>query len=93
MKEFDKELELAKREMSAFQRRFLNRAEAVDLFTQEEFDKELELVKQDILRMAIAVTRDAISIEREICAKIAEKFDLAAAEAIRSHADKPDAKD
>ena len=79
--------------MSAFQRRFLNRAEAVDLFTQAEFDKELELAKQDILRMAIAVTGDAISIEREICAKIAEKFDPAAAEAIRSHADKPDAKD
>ena len=29
-------------EMSAFQRRFLNRAEAVDLFTQEEFDKEMK---------------------------------------------------
>ena len=77
-------------EMIAFQRRFLNRAEAVDLFTQEEFDKELELAKQEILQMAIIVTGEAISIEREICAKIAEKFDQAAADAIRNHVDKPD---
>jgi hypothetical protein len=40
--------------------------------------------------MAIIVTGEAISIEREICAKIAEKFDQAAADAIRNHVDKPD---
>ena len=78
-------------EMSAFQRRFLNRAEAVDLFTQEEFDKELELAKQEILQMAIIVTKEAISMEREICARVAEKFDQTAADAIRSHVDEPDA--
>jgi len=86
-------------EMSAFQRKFLNRAEAVDLFTQEEFDKELELAKQEIVKMAIVITGQAVSIEREICAKIAEKFDPAAAEAIRKHvgnmtlSESPDAKD
>ena len=78
-------------EMSAFQRKFLNRAEAIDLFTQEEFDKELELAKQDILQMAIIVTKEAISIEREACAKIAEEFDQAIADAIRTRKDKPDA--
>lgn len=86
-------------EMSAFQRKFLNRAEAVDLFTQDEFDKELELAKQEIVKMAIVITGQAVSIEREICAKIAEKFDPAAAEAIRKHvgnmtlSESPDAKD
>jgi hypothetical protein len=86
-------------EMSAFQRKFLNRAEAVDLFTQEEFDKELEIAKQEILQMAIVITANSVSIEREICATIAEKFDPAAADAIRKHRgnitllEMPDAKD
>ena len=78
-------------EMSAFQRKFLNRAEAVDLFTQEEFDKELGLARQEILQMAIIVTKEAILIEREACAKIAEEFDQATADAIRTRKDKPDA--
>ena len=78
-------------EMSAFQRKFLNRAGAVDLFTQEEFDKELGLARQEILQMAIIVTKEAISIEREACAKIAEEFDQAIADAIRTRKDKPDA--
>lgn len=77
-------------EMSAFQRKFLNRAGAIDLFTQEEFDKELELAKQEILQMAIIITAEAISMEREFCARVAEKFDQAAADAIRNHVDKPD---
>jgi hypothetical protein len=72
-------------EMSAFQRKFLNRAEAIDLFTQEEFDKELELARQEILQMAIVITAQSVSTEREMCAKIAEKFDQAAADAIRKH--------
>ena len=78
-------------EMCAFQRKFLNRAGAVDLFTQEEFDKELGLARQEILQMAIIVTKEAISIEREACAKIAEEFDQATADAIRTRKDKPDA--
>ena len=86
-------------EMSAFQRKFLNRAGAVDLFTQEEFDKELELAKEEIVKMAIVITGQAVSIEREICATIAEKFNPAAADAIRKHRgnitllEMPDAKD
>ena len=35
--------------------------------------------------MAIVVTAQSVSIEREICAKIAEKFNQAAADAIRKH--------
>jgi hypothetical protein len=86
-------------EMSAFQRKFLNRAGAIDLFTQEEFDKELELARQEILQIAIVITAQSVSTEREMCAKIAEKFDPAAAEAIRKHkgnitlVEMPDAKD
>ena len=86
-------------EMSAFQRKFLNRAGAVDLFTQQEFDKELGLAKEEIVKMAIVITAQSVSIEREICATIAEKFDPAAADAIRKHRgnitllEMPDAKD
>jgi hypothetical protein len=78
-------------EMSAFQRKFLNRAEAVDLFTQAEFDTALAEAQQEILQMAIRATKEAILVEREKCAKVADELNPEIGAAIRARKDKPDA--
>ena len=46
------------------------------LFTQLEFDKALSEAKAEIMAIAIESTKQAISIEREECAKIAHFMQL-----------------
>jgi hypothetical protein len=42
------------------------------LFTQDEFNKALTEAKAEIMAIAIQTTKQAIAIEREECAKIAD---------------------
>ena len=58
--------------MSDFQKQFLAKGVGNKLFTQEEFDGELQAAQAEIVAMAIQATREAVVIEREECAKLAE---------------------
>lgn len=51
-------------------------AQAQTLFTQDEFNKALGEAKAEIMAVAIQSTKQAISIEREECAKIAHFMQL-----------------
>ena len=58
--------------MSDFQKQFLAKGVGNKLFTQEEFDSELQAAQAEIVAMAIQATKEAVIIEREECAKLAE---------------------
>ena len=60
--------------LSDFQRSFLARGTDNQLFTQKEFDETLALAKAEIMQVAIETTKQAIGIEREECAKIADSY-------------------
>jgi len=59
-------------ELSPLAKRLLNGSGAVDLFTQQEFDEALALARAEIMTIAIETTKQAIMIEREECAKLAD---------------------
>ena len=59
-------------ELSDFQRKFLNRSNSVEFYTQKEFDEALTVARAEIMAVAIDTTRRAIMIEREECAKLAD---------------------
>ena len=60
-------------ELSNFQKQILfgNRGET--LFTQVEFDKALAQAKAEIITVAIEATKQAIAMEREACAVMADE--------------------
>ena len=60
-------------ELSNFQKQILfgNRGES--LFTQLEFDKALAQAKAEIITVAIEATKQAIAMEREACAVMADE--------------------
>jgi hypothetical protein len=60
-------------ELSDFQRKFLNRSDSVEFYTQKEFDEALTVARAEIMAVAIDTTRRAIMIEREECAKLADE--------------------
>ena len=62
-------------ELSNFQKNFLAGSGHVEVFTQKEFDKALTLAKAEIMAVAIETTKQAIMIERDECAKIAEQME------------------
>ncbi len=62
-------------ELSNFQKQFLANSGQVQVFTQKEFDEALTLAKAEIMTVAIETTKQAIFIEREECAKIAEQME------------------
>jgi thiazole synthase ThiGH ThiG subunit len=62
-------------EMSNFQKQFLAGSGQVQVFTQKEFDEALTLAKAEIMTVAIETTKQAIFIERDECAKIAEEME------------------
>jgi hypothetical protein len=62
-------------ELSNFQKQFLASSGTVQVFTQKEFDEALVLAKAEIMTVAIETTKQAIFIEREECAKIAEQIE------------------
>lgn len=59
-------------ELSNFQKNFLAGSGHVQVFTQREFDEALTLAKAEIMAVAIETSKQAVFIEREECAKIAE---------------------
>lgn len=60
-------------ELSDFQRKFLNRSDTTEFFTQKEFDEALALARAEIMTVAIQTTKQALLIEREECAKLADE--------------------
>ena len=60
-------------ELSNFQKQFLAGSGHVQVFTQKEFDEALILAKAEIMNVAIETTKQAIFIERDECAKLAEE--------------------
>jgi len=67
-------MEMSKKEndLSPLGRQLLGHAGVMKLFTQTEFDAALVEAKAEIMAIAIQTTKQAIAIEREECAKIAE---------------------
>ena len=59
-------------ELSPLARQLFGNSGAMKLFTQTEFDAALTEAKAEIMAIAIQTTKQAIAIEREECAKIAE---------------------
>jgi hypothetical protein len=60
-------------ELSNFQKNFLAGSGHVEVFTQKEFDDALNLAQAEIMAVAIETTKQAILIEREECAKLADE--------------------
>jgi hypothetical protein len=72
-------------ELSNFQKQFLANSGQVQVFTQKEFDDALALAKAEIMTVAIETTKQAIFIERDACAKVAEDDgEITLAEKIRN---------
>ena len=60
-------------ELSPLARQLLGNSGAMKLFTQTEFDAALTEAKAEIMAIAIQTTKQAIAIEREECAKLADE--------------------
>ena len=61
-----------KKELSQLAKTILSGAGHITKFTQAEFDDALALAKAEIMTVAIETTKQALMIEREECAKLAE---------------------
>ena len=61
-----------KKELSGLARQILSGGGHVQLFTQQQFDEALALAKAEIMTVAIETTKQALYIERDECAKLAE---------------------
>jgi hypothetical protein len=64
---------MEEKELSPLARQLLGHANVMPMFTQKEFDRELAQAKAEIMAIAIQTTRQAIAIEREECARLAEE--------------------
>jgi Zn-dependent M32 family carboxypeptidase len=60
-------------ELSPLARQLLGHSGVMKLFTQAEFNAALTEAKAEIMAIAIQTTRQAILIEREECAKLADE--------------------
>jgi hypothetical protein len=63
------------KELSPLAKQLLGGAGTIDLFTQSEFDEALALARAEIMTVAIETTKQAIFIERQACAEVAEKME------------------
>lgn len=61
-----------KKELSQLAKTILSGAGHITTFTQSEFDEALALAKAEIMTVAIETTKQALFIERDECAKLAE---------------------
>ena len=59
-------------ELSNFQKQILFGQRGETLYTQQEFDQALAAAKAEIMTIAIEATKQAIAIEREECARLAD---------------------
>lgn len=64
---------MSKSDLSPLARQLMGHANVMEFFTQAEFDKALAEAKAEIMTIAIEATKQAIAIEREACAKLAEE--------------------
>lgn len=63
-----------KKEMSQLQRQLLSGGGAVTLFTQQEFDEAMDVEQGKIMMIAMQAAKKAVELEREECAKLAQKM-------------------
>ena len=63
---------MSKPELSPLARQILGHSNTVQMFTQKEFDRALEEGKAEIMAFAIDAARQAVAMENEACAKLAE---------------------
>ncbi len=64
---------MEKKELSPLAKQLLSGAGAVEMFTQSEFDDALAVAKAEIMMVAIETTKQALHIERQACADMAEE--------------------
>lgn len=64
-----------KKELSQLAKQLLNGSGTVEMFTQSEFDEALALAQAEIMTVAIETTKQAILIERQACAEVAEQIE------------------
>ena len=79
---------MAKVELTDFQKKFFAQGTGQTLFTAKEFEDALAQAKAEIMAVAIQTTKQAIAIEREACARIAQEWsqeELAQAIRTRMH--------
>ena len=63
-----------KKEMSQLQRQLLGGGGAITLFTQQEFDEAMDVEQGKIMMIAMQAAKKAVELEREECAKLAQKM-------------------
>lgn len=82
---------MAKVELSDFQKKFFAQGTGQQLFTAKEFEEGLAQAKAEIMAVAIQTTKQAIGIEREACARIAQEWSQEElAQAIRTRMQRAD---
>ena len=64
---------MSKPELSPLARQILGHSGTVQLFTQKEFDQALEEAKAEIMAFAIDAARQAVALENEACARLADE--------------------
>ena len=64
---------MSKPELSPLARQLLGHSGTMQLFTQKEFDQALEEAKAEIMAFAIDAARQAVALENEACAKLADE--------------------
>ncbi len=64
---------MAKVELSDFQKKFFAQGTGQTLYTAKEFEEGLAQAKAEIMAVAIQTTKQAIAIEREACAQVAQQ--------------------
>jgi hypothetical protein len=64
---------MTKPELSPLARQILGHANVMPLFTQKEFDQALEEAKAEIMAFAIDAARQAVAMENEACARLADE--------------------
>jgi hypothetical protein len=64
---------MEEKELSPLARQLLGHANVMPMFTQKEFDRALEEGKAEIMAFAIDAARQAVAMENEACAKLAEE--------------------
>jgi len=63
---------MSKPELTPLARQILGHANVMPLFTQKEFDRALEEAKAEIMAFAIDAARQAVAMENEACARLAD---------------------
>lgn len=64
---------MSKVELTDFQKRFFAQGTGQQLFTAKEFEDALAQAKAEIMAVAIQTTKQALLIERDACAELAEQ--------------------